>query len=782
MYADGEGADTLRSGQLILGGWPTPGLGIASHVDSYWPRYGWQGTGAAVAYEWEAIPAGGWLAGSFVAGANYTALWAEFWAVCRGASNDLTVSVYTNVAGAPGVLVATAIFMRAAKVDDGDILGWQRAGFSIGTAALTSGTTYWLRFSGDDWQILTEGGVTSGATMRSSSGGAMQNNLIFRLRESLGVQCRAIFGELKGQLYCALAYDTGVASKVFMNGEAGVASGGSTTTLVDGGKAWITDIWKGCIVRITEGAGADQYATITSNTGTTLNFAAMSVAVAANSEYVILCSDRWYEVTGHGMAGVCTDVLAGNNILYFAMGSGETLKRLRVYNNAGTWTREWVAEAGNYADYLAQVGQLVWKGLRRASTMAVATAIDGSGTAAVSNLTFGTAILVGRIGEKITGLQIYGDTATCWVIKEGSVHQMEYVSGAWGSSMMPLYELAAAADERNGAGHVAHNVYLYFSLHDGLQRFYSGSLDNMGPDTGEGMPDWRRGAVAHLVGYPGRVYAVVDAGVGGTSSVLAWNGSGWCEVFRAPAQGDRMRRAYIQTIPGRAVDRMWMSMGGEVVWMPVDINPWQFDNSVAWNFYCYRPEGHVTSGWLHMGLMQAEKYWNKVQVRADNLGTGAGHVMIDGRIETDASWEAQSNYTRLSDTDPEKSIGRGSTALAWRVKLQTDSNKETPRVEAVVVESVTRLGHKWSENLVFRLADWEQNLRGEVEPAQNVSARWALIDAWCSSATPVTMRSELSVLDNRSVFLEAGTLQIIATDKDERGREVWVGQVQAVEV
>jgi hypothetical protein len=47
----------------------------------------------------------------------------------------------------------------------------------------------------------------------------------------------------------------------------GTATGGSTTTLVDSGKAWTTNAWAGYRVKITAGAAAGSYIVIASNTG-----------------------------------------------------------------------------------------------------------------------------------------------------------------------------------------------------------------------------------------------------------------------------------------------------------------------------------------------------------------------------------------------------------------------------------------------------------------------------------------------------------------------------------
>jgi len=66
----------------------------------------------------------------------------------------------------------------------------------------------------------------------------------------------------------------------------GVATGGSTTTLVDTTKNWITNQWSGKRLRFLSSTGAMIEQTITSNTGNTLTFAT-GTAPATTTNYVI---------------------------------------------------------------------------------------------------------------------------------------------------------------------------------------------------------------------------------------------------------------------------------------------------------------------------------------------------------------------------------------------------------------------------------------------------------------------------------------------------------------
>jgi len=88
----------------------------------------------------------------------------------------------------------------------------------------------------------------------------------------------------------------------------GVATGGSTTTLVDGSRgvdvvAWKTNQWAGYWVHIFSGTGAGQIRRIASNTGTTLTWTTVGTAPDITSRFMILGFDA-----GTATAGAATSI------------------------------------------------------------------------------------------------------------------------------------------------------------------------------------------------------------------------------------------------------------------------------------------------------------------------------------------------------------------------------------------------------------------------------------------------------------------------------------------
>jgi hypothetical protein len=124
----------------------------------------------------------------------------------------------------------------------------------------------------------------------------------------------------------------------------GTATSGSTTTLVNSGKAWATNQWANFRVRITAGTGKGQVASITTNTGTTLTLPTLGTALDATSQYVI----------------------EGNDDYLYLLGNA-SVTMYRFSRSANTWTvltpttvRAAATAAGMTGDWVGQTGDANW--------------------------------------------------------------------------------------------------------------------------------------------------------------------------------------------------------------------------------------------------------------------------------------------------------------------------------------------------------------------------------------------------------------------------------------
>jgi hypothetical protein len=141
----------------------------------------------------------------------------------------------------------------------------------------------------------------------------------------------------------------------------GVATSGTTTTLVDSSQNWEVNELVGDYVRIYSGTGRDQIALITSNTANTLNFAALSTAPDTTSRYQVegfsggtataggasTLTDSGKTWTTNQWANYLVRIVAGT-------GKGQTLPILSNTGTVLTTYKPWTTAPDSTSQYLIQ--------------------------------------------------------------------------------------------------------------------------------------------------------------------------------------------------------------------------------------------------------------------------------------------------------------------------------------------------------------------------------------------------------------------------------------------
>jgi len=681
-----------------------------------------------------------------------------------------------------------------------------------GTQSLTGSTTYWVKIyssaadsSGNCWQVGTE--ISNPGTTKSSSDNsswsAALDGLYYRVVDQEVERQTALFYEYKGALYAAYATTGSGAPEVYINGDRGAAdsNSGDQTKLNDATKSWTPDEWIGSVVKITAGPGftdEPNWRVIVDNDSTSLTVNGTESWVTTHTtatEYVIVASDKWTELTSTGLTGTITDILASSGVVYFALGESTNIRRHREYNNAGTWTNsDWADDGTNKATFLTPGqdpvgGWQIW----RANTPEAGSSQTVSRASFVgwgTNLTFGTAIPVGSYNERINGLEVYGAPLTTWVFKEGSVWTIVDDIAV----PLPLREMAYVRSTDNGKAHVVNNVYLYFSLLTSVQEYYRAEMRDMGPTVDAGLPSGRQGVVAHLLGYPGQIIACVDGGstagipgTGSVSSVLRWRNDGWHEEYRAPVAGKRIRRAHIQVIPGSSVDRLWVAEGMDILWLPVPSVTFDPYRDAA---FLFTHEGTITSSWHYANLQDVQKLFNSLKVFAENVAADAsGGQVIEAEYQIDDAGDT-SAWTPINgtfDTAPmeEVSITSDNSAtgrrIRYRLRLQTSDNAQTPRVKATVVEVVSRPAVKYSYTFRFRAQDENLDLEGDDDTYAAAETLTSQMETWANAPTVLTMRSVFSPYDNKKVLLDPAKLQPRLLSPDDQ-TEQHIGEATVFEI
>jgi hypothetical protein len=710
----------------------------------------------------------------FQASASYTIGLAWLWVRRRGQPGNMTVAIYSDNSGDVGSSLAsvTVAYTRLEDV----LSEWINETVS---QAVVSGTYYWIVITadaadGDDkhWKIATNNavGVTYATAAFDTTPDAATYDLYYRLTTANSDKTCIPF-EYKEQQYFAISASSGAPS-LYMAGDRGAADANTAqlTKVIDATKTWTTNAWAGYIVVITDGTGKTEhttYRTITANDASSLTVSeAWTITHDTTTEYTILATDLT-EITGHGLTAPVTSVLESTTgVLYFAMGDTVTVRRMRSYNNAGTWTNE-------YADETATTKAIHMVYKPQAQKIVISNNSDISGNVSVSvssnltippwgtALTWSTAVPVDSKYRRITGMIVYPDgsgTEAVWIMKT----DIPFILGGTGNPYpVNLPEMKTGRSSNNGVNPLVNGVYLYFPFLQGLERYYNGSFDDIGPNLGEGLPTNRRGPITNMIGYPGKIFISIDAGTTGYSSIM--DSGGWHERYRAP-KGQRIMAMAFQVTPGTALDRLWIFQGNDLIWLPFPSDM----NDLEDTAYPYAPEFAITLSRMHAGMFDTQKIVKKLKLQTERLevnsitGEAVCWLELDYRVNNDTEWlplEETFTTSPNQELDFTKQYGISGKRVQFRIRGYTANSSKTPVMIAIIIGAVLRVDVKnFYGPLTCRLIDNEpiglrdSNTMLAAETIQTLED-WA--DA--SNDSMILMHSISPLLDGKMIFLNMGS-------------------------
>lgn len=371
---------------------------------------------------------------------------------------------------------------------------------------------------------------------------------------------------------------------------------------------------------------------------------------------------------------------------------------------------------------------------------------------------------------KITGLAEYpqminSQYKTLWINREGMIHS---ISGDGTVDTINLEELATVMEEWNGKTSMNHNVYYYFRwMWGGIQRYYNQQVDAVGPDRDAGLPEDRQGAIADMMAYPGRYFAAIDAGTDGYSSVLLNNNSGWHEIYRAPNAGERITALGYQAIAGERPDRLWISVGDDIVWLVMPSNTLKavYDSSAE-----YTHESVLISSWLSIGMVDVIKQWGSMNIMAENLEDEAVYIEADYQVDQDPNWYPMSGHYVISPDQEirfDDTFGVSAKRLRYRLRLQTNDKTKTPFIKAVVMKTVIKVATKYCFAISCRNVADDVNLRGEIDEISPYERLEQLID-WANNATALQLGAFTYPFNGKRVFIDPPTISNLR-EKDRPG-------------
>jgi hypothetical protein len=804
-YKIGYRADTTRDG-VIRGPLEQYARGIRTWI-GYWPEVVVAADTTNYAVSRLSEDAGGaeYIASKFVASASFTT--AHLWIIAGFVGlggKSLEATIRSDNSGSPGTVLATA---SISLDESGSECGGQPRLYRVALAqALTSGTAYWL--------VLHEGSGTAteyafftsvdaalsmvdnaiqatkvsndGTTWAAGSGSYQGGGMMFRLTDAED-PFKAHFSILKNSLYTALEYFDGGDSKVYINGTAGTATAGASTYLRDANNTDIVDDkWYNALIYLWDGTGSSVYRPILSSATTNRQIGVLSaesfgISPDTTTKYSILDTNLFTEVTGLGSGKRVTDMISANGAIYFALGDGANMRRLRHFWQAAPTSSyyEWGDEnaAGTLLEKLSD-GRSVQLWLANRSlpaTLKRAAPPDCTGTGSVSAPAAGAWTTVtppGDLEVKITNLVTYGEGfPRMHVLKEDAI--IEYVGDD--PQELRIAAFKNARDGWNGYAAAVNDVYLYFSFMDRVQRYYSGQIDDIGPD----LPANRRGRVVAILAYPGRLYVAIDGGPYNYSTIQVYNGRGWCELWIAPSVGLRILNAFIQPIPGASnPDRLWFSCGSDIVSMPIGIDPLKFSTMIR--PYPYFPGCAVESSDYTLGLSELDKLWRSIKaVISSNSEDYQGDLITINFLTNEYGWlpvgyplnmtNFKSFTNGAADTyiDPAYYYQWTTRRIRFRFCLTGTKLSQSVKMIASVLEGLVTVPHKYQTAITFRLEDNAETLIDGQDSYTDADTKFAQLDTWASSAGTVGLTSHIDLMNNKRVKIDAASVQLLKHETAE---------------
>jgi len=236
-------------------------------------------------------------------------------------------------------------------------------------------------------------------------------------------------------------------------------------------------------------------------------------------------------------------------------------------------------------------------------------------------------------------------------------------------------------------------------------------------------------------------------------------------------------------MPGPYPDRLWFSLGPDICWLDLELNPLQ-------NYeYNYSHIAYLTTGYIHAGMLDVNKLYIAIKSMSEGLDTGEKIITIEYRLDTDTAWTKLTSSFDASPSEEIKLSANNDVDGRWiqfRFIFENDQRNETPILYSWALELFSLAEIKFKYRLMFRLADNDQNLcnmfEGKPSDGAGIDEKSAIIDAWINNRTALTMTSLSTMENNKSVLPTGLPLRRISKFYDEKsGKDVYIGELELLE-
>lgn len=703
-----------------------------------------------------------YLSVTFTASATYNADKAQLIIKKVGSPGNLTLELCANNGGSPGTVHKTVVNTTGVLVSSPVTFDW------TGTHGLTSAGVYHLKVYGaatdsadNHWEVLTNAsGSSSKYSTDDSTWTAAGVTLYYRITDAdTARQWRYWFHE--GCLHKVSQADAGGTPVLMRNGEIGVATAGSSTTLTCSALSMTTNEYAGAYIKIYDGTGDGQVRQIVSNTSTQFTVSGWAVTPDTSSKFIVYATDKWTVIGSHGLTVISGRPICVGNISYFPQG-GTAMRRMRLNGN----TYEFADDGTNTATLLGTSVE--------GATLKVFAAFPGASSVKVSdakawgtNLVFGTAKVIGTSDYRITNL--FSHNRTLYVMKEDGPYT--YTNGTvekLGSNF------ADVPDRYTGIGIGAQNQYLWFGWAHSIVRMLGNSVDDMmnykrGYD---GMPENRTGWVSSIVSAVGWLFFVIDGGTSNPSSIIVWNGYGWHEIYRTWAGGVRIRNAIWQPCP-ETRGRLWFDVNGDAAYIEFPqyaANPLQDSNNSPkghgvnyhWEGVCVSPTYDAHDPSLYKVLQNLRVFTEYGSVEVDyqtnaNVGT--------------TTWTVLDTANSQPMEDLTLELGQ-IFQVRFRFRLQV-ANTRTP----AILTGWQLTGRFIPPTKYQYLGRYKIQSDGETKTSEtdhNGNSLYTQLKTWAERQTKLTLRTMFESSDNKAVTIGLPSKSVDSID-DDNG--LWNGDI-----
>jgi hypothetical protein len=353
----------------------------------------------------------------------------------------------------------------------------------------------------------------------------------------------------------------------------------------------------------------------TTNKTVTVSAAPPSATVAGD---IVSGVAVWSPKYSFGNTVRCLSSLA--EYMYVGFGESATCERGTRASN-GTFTFSQISDSGVnvYGQYMRQhLGYLY-----------IARATGGANCLRATNgdLTKWDKITVGTADIEVTALASLG--ANLIVLSKTRMYEISSIY----ASHMYNYEIEANTNNGKGAIQWVADGRLYVPIKNGLNAFDGVKMTPVGPEQDYGLPDGMQGYISSMAGTKDFLFASINAGSAGFSSVLAYNGRGWHTVYKASQRGQTIQAIGMEALTD-ARPRLWVFQGSQAFYITfpsLTDNPYQYVGAE------YDDDDSLTSSWFGGELSAVLKDMQSVFVKADDC-TQTSTIKVEIEADNSGVW------------------------------------------------------------------------------------------------------------------------------------------------